>query len=112
METFPLTVKIIYESEAKSAPYVAFTPELDVASQGATAKEAVRNLREAVEGFLEAVAEMGTLDEVLAEAGLVFENGKLVKRPFPKFETIKVPVQLVTDLLNAPHYTRPLQKAY
>ena len=33
--------------------YVAFCPELDVASQGATVEEARRNLIEAVELFLE-----------------------------------------------------------
>jgi predicted RNase H-like HicB family nuclease len=34
--------------------WVALCPELDVASQGATVDEAEANLREAVEGFLEA----------------------------------------------------------
>ena len=34
--------------------YVALCPELDVASQGATVKEATANLKEAVELFLEA----------------------------------------------------------
>ena len=33
--------------------FVALCPELDVASQGATVKEATTNLREAVELFLE-----------------------------------------------------------
>lgn len=33
--------------------YVALCPELDVASQGKTVEEAVANLREAVELFLE-----------------------------------------------------------
>jgi predicted RNase H-like HicB family nuclease len=33
--------------------YVALCPELDVASQGATIEEAVANLKEAVELFLE-----------------------------------------------------------
>ena len=37
--------------------YVALCPELDIASQGDTADEARRNLREAVEGFLEAADE-------------------------------------------------------
>ena len=32
---------------------VAFTPELDITSQGSTAKEALANLKEAVELFLE-----------------------------------------------------------
>ena len=33
--------------------YVALCPELDVASQGATVEEALHNLKEAVELFLE-----------------------------------------------------------
>lgn len=33
--------------------YVAFTPDLDIASQGATHVEALANLREAVSLFLE-----------------------------------------------------------
>jgi len=33
--------------------YVAWTPELDVASQGKTVEEALANLREAVELYLE-----------------------------------------------------------
>jgi len=33
--------------------YVAFTPDLDIASQGANSEEALANLREAVSLFLE-----------------------------------------------------------
>jgi predicted RNase H-like HicB family nuclease len=36
-----------------SGGYVALCPELDVASQGETIDEAMRNLKEAVEGFFE-----------------------------------------------------------
>jgi len=110
METFPLTVKIVYEPEAKSAPYVAYTPELDVASCGPTVGEAKENLGEAVEGFLESVAEGGHLEEVLADAGLVVENGRLVKKPFPLFDTLKIPLKALVSLFDAPHYTPSLQK--
>ena len=37
--------------------YVSFCPELGVASQGGSVSEARANLREAVEGFLEAASE-------------------------------------------------------
>ena len=40
--------------EQKSSAYGALCPELDVASQGATVGEAAKNLKEAVELFLEA----------------------------------------------------------
>ena len=39
--------------EREGDGYVALCPELDVASQGASVEEATRNLREAVELFLE-----------------------------------------------------------
>lgn len=39
--------------EREGDGYVALCPELDVASQGDTVDEALRNLREAVELFLE-----------------------------------------------------------
>lgn len=40
--------------EKEGDMYVALCPELDVASQGKTVEEAVANLKEAVELFLEA----------------------------------------------------------
>jgi predicted RNase H-like HicB family nuclease len=49
--------------------YIAYVPELDLSSCGATADDARRNIREAVQGFLETSEEMNTLDEILAEAG-------------------------------------------
>ncbi len=49
--------------------YIAYVPELDLSSCGATADDARGNIREAVQGFLETSAEMNTLDEILEEAG-------------------------------------------
>ncbi|RJQ22061.1 type II toxin-antitoxin system HicB family antitoxin [Candidatus Woesearchaeota archaeon] len=46
--------------------YIALCPELDVASEGKTPKEALRNLREAVEGHVQVAQEEGILDELLA----------------------------------------------
>lgn len=43
--------------EREGNGYVALCPELDVASQGATIEEAIANLREAVELFLDAASE-------------------------------------------------------
>jgi predicted RNase H-like HicB family nuclease len=39
--------------EKEGDQYVALCPELDIASQGATVEEAMANLKEAVELFLE-----------------------------------------------------------
>jgi predicted RNase H-like HicB family nuclease len=49
--------------------YVAYVPELDVSSCGATNEDARRNIRDAVQGFLESSAERGTLEDILIEAG-------------------------------------------
>lgn len=49
--------------------YVAIAPELNISSFGKTQKEARSSLREAVELFLEECKRMGTLDDVLIEAG-------------------------------------------
>jgi predicted RNase H-like HicB family nuclease len=49
--------------------YVAHTPELDVSSCGGTKEKALKNLKEAVRLFLEEAEKMGTLDQILQEAG-------------------------------------------
>jgi predicted RNase H-like HicB family nuclease len=53
----------------EGATYVAHAPELDVSSCGDTDEEARKNIQDAVRGFLETSAEIGTLEEVLLEAG-------------------------------------------
>src|SRR5437868_6588999 len=49
--------------------YVAHTPELDVSSCGGTKVKAVKNLKEAVRLFLEEAGKMGSLTQILEEAG-------------------------------------------
>ncbi|MDO8136527.1 MAG: type II toxin-antitoxin system HicB family antitoxin [Candidatus Brocadiales bacterium] len=49
--------------------YVALCPELNVSSFGDSVEEAKRALQEAVALFLEECESMGTLHEVLSEAG-------------------------------------------
>jgi predicted RNase H-like HicB family nuclease len=49
--------------------YVAHAQELDVSSAGATVEEAREHLEEAVALFLEEAQRMGTLEDVLDEAG-------------------------------------------
>ena len=65
MHDIAYTVHTIKEGNA----YVAYVPELDVSSCGATSDEARRNIRDAVTGFLESSAALGTLDEIREEAG-------------------------------------------
>lgn len=56
--------------------YVGIVPELDVSSFGESLEEAKASLKEAVEAFLEECEAMGTLEEVLQEAGFS-QDGEL-----------------------------------
>lgn len=49
--------------------YVAYSPKLDVSSCGDTVEQAKDNLKTAVRLFLEESAKMGTLEDILEEAG-------------------------------------------
>ncbi len=51
--------------------YSAFCPELGVASQGETIEEAEINLKEACELYIESAKDMGILDKVLEDAGII-----------------------------------------
>lgn len=56
--------------------YVALCPELNVSSFGDSVEEAKRSLKEAIELFLEECDSMGTLCEVLSEAGFTPDPGR------------------------------------
>ncbi|MEW6296051.1 MAG: type II toxin-antitoxin system HicB family antitoxin [Candidatus Diapherotrites archaeon] len=49
--------------------FVAYSPELDVSSCGNTVEEAKKNLKTAVRLFLEEAEKMGTVEDILIEAG-------------------------------------------
>jgi predicted RNase H-like HicB family nuclease len=70
MHSIPYTVHTFKEGDT----YVAYVPELDLSSCGATNDEARKNIKDAVQGFLESCAEMGTLEEILEEAGYAREG--------------------------------------
>ena len=55
-------------------------PELGVSSCGATDEEARKNIRGAMLGFLETSADMGTLAEILEEAGYEREGNTWRRR--------------------------------
>jgi predicted RNase H-like HicB family nuclease len=57
--------------------YIAHAPELDVSSCGGTKDRALKNLTEAVRLFLEEAGKMGTLDQILEEAGFTERRSKL-----------------------------------
>lgn len=53
----------------EGATYVAYVPELDVSSCGTTREDALQNIRDAVQGFLDSSAAMGSLEAILEESG-------------------------------------------
>ena len=57
--------------------FVAHTRELDLSSCGGTRQKALRNLKEAVRLFLEEAEKMGTLQQILEEAGYLKRRSKL-----------------------------------
>ncbi|MFI5092068.1 MAG: hypothetical protein WCE50_12195 [Candidatus Acidiferrum sp.] len=72
-----LTVQVWKEGTS----HVAYTPELDVSSCGKTTNQAKLHLREAVALFIEEASRMGTLHDILEEAG--FERRGKTYRPRP-----------------------------
>lgn len=63
--------KIIYRAEffREGDIYVGLCPELNVSSFGDNIEDAKNSLQEAIEAFIETCEEMGTLEEILEEAG-------------------------------------------
>jgi predicted RNase H-like HicB family nuclease len=60
-----LKVEVFKEEDV----YVALSPELNVSSFGTTVDEARKSFTEAIMIFIEECQELGTLEEVLEEAG-------------------------------------------
>ena len=84
---YPVTIKILYEKEAKEAPYIAYIPEFDVSSCGKTEEEAVKNVKQTLEITIEEVKRKGDLEEFLKESGIsvkksLFSFPKIIIQPF------------------------------
>ena len=86
----PLTVKIIVDKHSKDAPFVAYTPELDVSSCGPTEEKARKNLQEAVFIVLQEVKKKGKLNELLEELGFQKEKQQWIP-PRISFEPFSIP---------------------
>ena len=67
---FAVTFDAELAADAETGGYVAYSPSLDVMSQGETLDEARENLVEAVHLFLESCYERGALDQALKELGV------------------------------------------
>lgn len=86
MRDIAFTVHIFRERDV----YVAHVPELDVSSCGETTDAARENIRDAVRGFLETSEEMGTLAEILEEAGYQREGGEWRAPEFVALDRLSV----------------------
>ncbi len=91
ISNLPLAIKIVHEPEAEGSEYVAYSPEFDVSSCGATAAEARGNLREAIRLVIESCAEDNTLNEFLEDIGFKPEK-KGWRLPQISFEPFSIPV--------------------
>lgn len=78
---------IFYEDNA----YVASCPKLDVSSCGDTIEQARENLKIAVRLFLEEAEKLGTVDEILEEAGYTrSDNDEWMAPKLVQVESLRV----------------------
>jgi predicted RNase H-like HicB family nuclease len=75
--------------------YLATCPPLGVASQGPTKGEALKNLRDAIRGFLADCYERGTLSEVLKQAGFVSAQAPRRSKRFKRAHWLSIPIALL-----------------
>lgn len=61
--------------------FVSYSPELDLSSCGKTYQEAKENLLKAIKVFIKEAQRMGTLEEILEEAGFSKVNKRGWKAP-------------------------------
>jgi len=74
--------------------YVAHALELDVSSCAGTKEKAIRNLKEAVRLFLEEAGNMGTLEQILEEAGYSKNRRKLAPPQSISVQRMSLPLPL------------------
>ena len=88
--SIPMTIKIMVDKHSKDAPFIAYSPELDVASCGPTEEKARKNLHEAVEILMHEVETKGKLTEFLKEMGFQKEKARWIP-PRVSFEPFFFP---------------------
>ena len=74
--------------------YVAYSPELDVSSCGGAQARAKANLLEAVRLFLEEADKLGTLRQILDEAGFVKRKSTFQSPRFITTQRASLPLML------------------
>lgn len=73
--------------------YSVFCNELDIASQGETVDEALKNIKEAVVLYIESAEDLGMMDEVMERLGISKEDMKK-NILAPKTLTTNLPVEV------------------
>ena len=82
------TMRIFKEGRS----FVAHALELDVSSCGGSEGRALRNLKEAVRLFLEEEERMGTLQQILKEAGYSVGKRKIASPSIVSVQRITLPL--------------------
>lgn len=68
-KTGALNISFTVQVWKENGTYVAYAPELDVSTCADSLRQAKGQLREAVGLFLEEASRLGTLEDILSEAG-------------------------------------------
>jgi predicted RNase H-like HicB family nuclease len=74
--------------------YVAHALELDVSSCSGSKEKALKNLKEAVRLFLEEAENMGTLEQILEEAGYNKTKQTIASPKFISVQRVTLPLPL------------------
>lgn len=77
--------------------YSVICTDLDIASQGETIDEAVENIKEAVELYMESAEELGIMSEVLEKLGLTEEDMEKENILTPKIFRTEIPIRLAIE---------------
>ena len=80
---------IVVHKECKQ--YASLCPELDVASNGKSIEQACDNLKDAINCFIETYADLGELNKVLDEKGIVLNYAEQCPSVFLTEACISVP---------------------
>jgi hypothetical protein len=73
-----MKVKVTEEIWKEGNMYVSYCPELDMAACGESVEESKKNLREVISINFAECQKMGTLNQLLQEAGFTEEQGDIL----------------------------------
>ncbi len=91
-----MSFQLPYTFAREGGSVIASCDVLDVHSQGRTEAEALDNLQEALQLFLETCLEMDSLDQVLKAQGFQLATAESTAAPDPAARMVNVPVFLLS----------------